>query len=130
MSCKGEAFARYGLLCGLGLFVLSSYQLPGDLARQSVGPARRALRRETARTMEAAVANACSELGVNLVEPEVLIARMSPASSATVLHGALPANREPVAHAVRKTVCQPRGTTDAGFIRLFRLSSCTNEELR
>jgi hypothetical protein len=80
--------------------------------------------------MEAAVADACSKLGANLVEPKVLIARMSPASSATVLHGALPANREPVVHAVRKIFCQVRDTTDAGFIRLFRLSSCTNEELR
>ena len=104
MSCKGEAFARCDRLCGLGLFVLFSYQLPGDLARQSVEPARRALRRETARTMEAAAADACSELGANLVEPEVPIG-----------------NRDLVAHAVRKIFCQPRDPTDAGFIRLFRL---------
>jgi hypothetical protein len=76
----------------------------GYLARQSVEPARRALRRETARTMEAAAADACSEPGANLVGPEGLIG-----------------NSELVTHAVRRIVCQPRDPTDAGFIRLFRL---------
>ena len=36
------------------LFALSSYQPPDDLARQSVGPARRALRQGIARTTEVA----------------------------------------------------------------------------
>jgi hypothetical protein len=34
MSCKWEAFDRCDRLCGLGVFVLLSYRMPGDLAHR------------------------------------------------------------------------------------------------